>query len=102
MLKANAPDAVFEGWMDARVRNAIAHCRFYYDPAERTMSFQERPQKSGKEGKSSLSVEEFDELYRKLDSVWHIISHLNLLMRVVDLVLRPNVPGVGKLSPIGQ
>lgn len=101
MLNAKAPDAIFEGWIDGHVRNAIAHCRFYYDQERRTMIFQERPKKSGKEWHGSFTVEEFDELYRKLDNVWHVISHLNLLMRVVDLVLRSEVLGVGTLSPIG-
>src|SRR6266568_7166218 len=102
MLKANAPSAIFEGWMDGHVRNAIAHCRFYYEQAKRTMSFHERPRESGKEWCASCTVDEFDELYRKLDNPWHVISHLNLLMRIVGLVLSPDVPGVGMLSPIGQ
>jgi hypothetical protein len=102
MLEAKASPALFDGW-DKHVRNAIAHCRFSYDTATGIMTFEDRNLKTHEKCPTqSFSVEQFDELYRKLDSPWHAISHLIFMMRVIDLVMRSNVSEAGKLSPIGH
>jgi hypothetical protein len=100
LLKAKAPAALFEGWLKG-VRNAIAHCRFYFDGTTKKMNFHDKNPRTGKEWHGSYSAEDFDEVYRRLDNVWHVISHLICLRRVLDLVMRPDVPGVGNMSPIG-
>jgi hypothetical protein len=99
-LRAKAPAALFEG-LSRVVRNAIAHCRFYFEQNTKQMIFLDKNFRTGKERPLSYSADEFDELYTKLDNVWHAISHLICLRRVLDLVLRPDVEGVGKMSPIG-
>ncbi len=101
MLKAKASAALFDGW-DKHVRNAIAHCRFFYDTATGIMTFEDRNLKTREKWPAqSFSVEQFDELYRKLDNPWHVISHLIFMMRVIDLVMRSNVSEAGNLSPFG-
>lgn len=99
LRKTKAAEPLFDGWLDGHVRNSIAHCRFHYDEENRTMTFQDKG-KEGKEWIRSFTSDEFDELYHKLDNVWHLISHSILLRRVSDLVLNPDPPGLGALSPL--
>ncbi len=83
---------LFDGWEDGHVRNAIAHCRFWYDEKERKMRFSDFNPKTKQRWEKSFSIEEFGELYHRLDDTCHIFIHLLFLLRVAQLVLAPDVP----------
>ncbi len=96
LVAIKAPDELFEGWLDGHVRNAIAHCRFYYDEKTGRMYFNDIDLSSGEKWDGDYTFEGFQELYTKLDNVWHLISHFIFLERIVMLVLTPDLSDVGR------
>lgn len=91
--------AIFEGWEEGHIRNAIAHSRFYYDDRLDVMYFEDFNIKTGKitYPKSSFTIEQFSELSIRLEDVWHLVSHLILMARFIRLVGFPDVPDAGKV-----
>lgn len=91
-----APDELFEGWVEGHVRNAIAHCRFYYDGSSRRMYFTDIDLRTGQKWSGDYSFDEFQKLYTKLDNVWHLISHFIFLERIAMLILTPDLLDAGR------
>lgn len=95
--KHGVPDLIFDGWQDNHVRNSIGHCRFRYDDKSGKMRFVDVKTGTGKVTYDKVfTLEEFSDLYFKLDDVWHILQNILFMLRVIQLVLAPKVPRVGK------
>ncbi len=86
------PEHLFDGWLDGHVRNSIAHCRFWYDGEKRKMVFVDLNPKTKVRWEKSFTIEEFGELYHRLDDTCHLFVCLLFLLRVSQLALTTDVP----------
>jgi len=83
--------------LNSGVRNSIAHCRFRYNEHEETMrflNFDPRTRKTTYD--ETFTLEEFMELYTKLDDIWHIFQFILFLLRIGTLIFTEEVPRVAQ------
>ena len=87
---------LFEG-LNSGVRNSIAHCRFRYNEGEETMRFLNfNPHTRAITYDEAFTLEEFMEMYMKLDDIWHVVQCVLFLLRIGTLVFSEKVPRVAQ------
>jgi len=95
--KLGVPDLVFDGWRNGHVRNSVSHSRFRYNDKPGEMRFIDINNRTRKiTFDESFTLEQFSDLYFKLDDVWHILQNFLFMLRIIQLVLAPWVPDPGK------
>jgi hypothetical protein len=98
LAMGHMPKPLFEGWAEGHVRNSIAHCRFYYEDRVGVMHFEDFNLRTGTQTYAKpFTIEQFSALSLKLEDVWHLVSHLIFMARLIRLVGYPKVPDAGKI-----
>ncbi len=97
LLELQVPvDVIFEGWVDGRVRNAIAHSRFSYDAVTMKTRFRDIRTANREPYDASFTIFEFSELCIKLDNPFNLIMNLLFVLRIMDLIFTPGIEDAGK------
>jgi hypothetical protein len=89
---------IYEGWVNGRIRNAIAHSRFSYDDGTKKMRFRDVQTRYQPAYDQSFTIFEFSKLAIKLDNPFHLILNLLYILRIMDLIFTQDVKDVGKKS----
>jgi hypothetical protein len=99
LLELKVPaDLIFEGWLDGRIRNAIAHLRFSYDDATAKMRFRDRATRYQPAYDAQFTIYEFSKISLKLDNPFHLVLNLLFIIRIMNLVFTRDVEDAGKSS----
>lgn len=93
-IKANirtTPSAIFDVWdRGHRVRNAIAHARFYYGEKDNKMRFVDvNPRDPAEVYTISLTVKEVRDLVNKIIVISGAFRHLFVLLQIYSLLIIP-------------
>jgi hypothetical protein len=91
-------EVIYEGWVNGRIRNAIAHSRFSYDDGTKKMRFRDVQTRYQPAYDQSFTIFEFSKLAIKLDNPFHLILNLLYILRIMDLIFTQDVKDVGKKS----
>ena len=103
LLELKVPaDAIFEGWINGRIRNSIAHSRFSYNDTTGKMRFRDRAAGSQPAYDAQFTIYEFSKISLKLDNPFHLVLNLLFIIRIMNLVFTPDVDDAGKQSIFKQ
>jgi len=91
-------DVLFEGWVNGRIRNSIAHSRFTYDDASKRMRFRDIATKRRPAYDKSFNIIDFSRICIQLDNPFHVVLNLLFIVRILQLVMNPDVEDAGKTS----
>lgn len=91
-------ELLFEGWVEGRLRNAIAHSRLSYDKRNSKMRFRDIQTPANPPFDRTLTIYDFSDYCTKLDNPFHMIINYQLIIRIWQLEFDPKVPSLGLRS----